>query len=270
MVRDYKPRPTRSKKTNKKPVLAWIGGALGLFLGVGITVLVPFFYSDQVTPSTVALLEQSKPPSVEFVDKSKQETKRSETHQPSFDFHYVLTQESNIKPLKFEPVSESELMLKPAIPTQKTNPNTTEKTSQVARQLTEKKVEKQGTAKKIGNKKVASNLPQRSPTVETVLKQAVAHKEPVVNAQEEQAVSIQRQTQYLLQAGTFAQASQADALRARLILSGYTAKVKKIYRANQLSYRVYVGPFDSKKQQMNAKYALLQEKIRAYPRTVSY
>ena len=50
---------------------------------------------------------------------------------------------------------------------------------------------------------------------------------------------------YLLQAGSFRQAKDADKLRGELILIGLEPKVKKIRKDNELWHRVVIGPLDT-------------------------
>jgi cell division protein FtsN len=50
---------------------------------------------------------------------------------------------------------------------------------------------------------------------------------------------------YLLQAGSFRRAKDADKLRGELILIGLEPKVKKIRKDNELWHRVVIGPLDT-------------------------
>lgn len=59
---------------------------------------------------------------------------------------------------------------------------------------------------------------------------------------------------YLVQAGSFSKLNDAEELKVKLTLSGYTPKMKKVILNNKTWYRIQLGPFNSeslaKKQQI--------------------
>jgi cell division protein FtsN len=58
---------------------------------------------------------------------------------------------------------------------------------------------------------------------------------------------------YLLQAGSFKQANDADHRRAELLLLGLEPKVEETNGSNGHWFRVYVGPFESRSQLAKAR-----------------
>jgi hypothetical protein len=70
-----------------------------------------------------------------------------------------------------------------------------------------------------------------------------------------------RPSQYLLQAGSFKQAEDADRRRAELILLGLDANVEAATTDNGQWYRVYVGPFESRSRLQSARSLTAQQGI---------
>jgi cell division protein FtsN len=69
-------------------------------------------------------------------------------------------------------------------------------------------------------------------------------------------------TIYILQAGSFKHAGDADRLRARLILMGLEARVEQISSASGgLWHRVQVGPFQNRSRMNKARNTLINEGI---------
>ncbi len=68
-------------------------------------------------------------------------------------------------------------------------------------------------------------------------------------------------TRYLIQAGSFKQAEDADRLRAELLLLGLDAKVQSIRRGEQTWHRVQIGPFASQRRVNAARNLLHQHEI---------
>lgn len=69
-------------------------------------------------------------------------------------------------------------------------------------------------------------------------------------------------TRYMLQAGSFRRLTDADRLRARLILMGLNASIEKVSIANgEAWHRVQVGPFESRRDVKRAKAKLAGEGI---------
>lgn len=66
---------------------------------------------------------------------------------------------------------------------------------------------------------------------------------------------------YLLQAGSFRLATDADRLRAELILTGYEVTVREVEQASGMWHRVLVGPFDSERELTRARNRLAEANI---------
>ncbi len=67
------------------------------------------------------------------------------------------------------------------------------------------------------------------------------------------AAENERNTVYLLQAGSFRQTEDADRRRAELLLLGLEAKVEAFNGSSGRLYRVYVGPFDTRREMSKAR-----------------
>lgn len=73
-----------------------------------------------------------------------------------------------------------------------------------------------------------------------------------------------KKTAYMLQAGSFKSASDADRLRAKLLLMGLDAKVEQASTSSgETWHRVQVGPFPNTSRLSKARTMLLQEGIEA-------
>jgi cell division protein FtsN len=66
----------------------------------------------------------------------------------------------------------------------------------------------------------------------------------------------QAEHEYFLQIGAFADLSTADALKAKLILGGFTPKIQPKQNQGQVLYRVYLGPYGSAQEREQQKAAL--------------
>ena len=66
---------------------------------------------------------------------------------------------------------------------------------------------------------------------------------------------------YILQAGSFRRAGDADRRRAELILLGFEAKVEAVEANGDTWHRVYVGPFNSSGKVSKARSTLISQGI---------
>ena len=82
--------------------------------------------------------------------------------------------------------------------------------------------------------------------------------EPTPEEQRSQSTPID---QYLLQAGSFQLAEDADRRRAELILLGLEARVQEAQGSNGRWFRVYIGPFESRSRLEKARGLTAQQGI---------
>ena len=68
---------------------------------------------------------------------------------------------------------------------------------------------------------------------------------------------------WLLQAGSFRQHSQADALRAQLAMSGFESSIDLTEGDNGVWHRVRLGPFSSKREVDRVRSKLARAQVRA-------
>lgn len=67
---------------------------------------------------------------------------------------------------------------------------------------------------------------------------------------------------YYLQAGSFKSASDADSLRAKMILQGYSVRINKTTNKNNIDwYRVQIGPIHSRSKLSQMRIQLLEKGI---------
>ena len=66
---------------------------------------------------------------------------------------------------------------------------------------------------------------------------------------------------YILQAGSFKSAADADRLRARLILLGLDARIEDVSANGELWHRVQVGPFEDRSRLSKARGILVDQGI---------
>ena len=83
-----------------------------------------------------------------------------------------------------------------------------------------------------------------------------------VDRDEDDDSQAKQNTVYILQAGSFKQAADADRLRAKLILMGLDARVEPITSSNGGRWhRVQVGPFTNRSRLAKARNTLINEGI---------
>ena len=88
---------------------------------------------------------------------------------------------------------------------------------------------------------------------ESLKQMEVVVPEPVENTSQQKI--------YLLQAGSFQRAQDADSVRAQLILLNMPAEISKINNNGELWHRVIVGPFDNHSNMSKARTTLRENGI---------
>lgn len=113
--------------------------------------------------------------------------------------------------------------------------------------------------------KEKSPAPLPKPKVEWTFYEKLPRQQVKVKTEEKTANHSNTQNiEYLLQAGSFRSDSDADSLRAQLLLLDLKAYVEKaVPRPNETWFRVLVGPFSSRSQMAKARQALLSNNIEA-------
>ena len=82
---------------------------------------------------------------------------------------------------------------------------------------------------------------------------------------EDQKIALKKDAVYILQAGSFRNAEDADSLRARLILLGLDAYVKRGEVRGEFWHRVLIGPISSNLALNRTQDKLAEESIEAIP-----
>ncbi len=85
--------------------------------------------------------------------------------------------------------------------------------------------------------------------------------EVVVNIDEEELNDAKNPTIYILQAASFQQYQEADALKALLTLEGLDVEIQEFSNKGETWHRVLVGPFDSRSKMAKARSTLAQHDI---------
>jgi cell division protein FtsN len=85
--------------------------------------------------------------------------------------------------------------------------------------------------------------PEQTPVAETLPKEVIAPK-TAVTAVEPKEITAPDASRYVLQAGAFERSADADDLKARIAMSGESARVEQAEVNGKTMYRVRLGPFD--------------------------
>lgn len=76
-------------------------------------------------------------------------------------------------------------------------------------------------------------------------------------------IHVSAPSEYLLQAGSFRKADDAESLRVQILLLNYEAQVKAIDSQGQIWHRVTVGPFSDRSTLAKARKTLLENNIKS-------
>lgn len=79
----------------------------------------------------------------------------------------------------------------------------------------------------------------------------------------------QEPKRYIIQIASFKKFADADRLKAQLTLDGLVPSIKTVSSKNQRWYRVFLGPYDSKKVAIKTQRELEQKHVKSILRTVS-
>ncbi|MGI9277247.1 MAG: SPOR domain-containing protein [Endozoicomonas sp.] len=103
------------------------------------------------------------------------------------------------------------------------------------------------------------------PESEVILPEVEREQKPAAttpNRQQPAKTEPRKPSRYLLQAGSFRSSSDADRLRAQLLLAGLTPKVEKVdVGSGESWHRVQLGPFENRGELDNAQKVLAEMKI---------
>jgi cell division protein FtsN len=87
-------------------------------------------------------------------------------------------------------------------------------------------------------------------------------REVIVPTEQQETTEPEQQYQYILQAGSFKKADDADRLRAKLIMMGMDVRVDAVKgQGGDTWHRVQVGPFTSRSKLSKARSSLIHEGI---------
>lgn len=106
-------------------------------------------------------------------------------------------------------------------------------------------------------------LPEREVIVpdDTPSVKAVTNTQPPPVSPKEERPALPKGEKYILQAGSFRQAADADRRRAQILMLGLDAKVEAVEANGDRWHRVYVGPFTSHNTLSGARAKLISESI---------
>lgn len=107
----------------------------------------------------------------------------------------------------------------------------------------------------------ANNLPSVDQAREPVIDFYTRLREIEVMVPDDELVLDSPDLIYLLQAGSFRNAEDADSLRAQLILLNLNAEVSKFNHNGEVWHRVIVGPFEDHSKMSSARTSLLENGI---------
>lgn len=261
-------RKPKARNTRVKPSTQTTPGWLWMLGGVLIGVLVMAVANrdgDKADNAAnkkndVAVVEKDKPADLD--------------HKPRFDF-YTLLKESEVvipdengnlpaaKPVVIPEPDKKPATMEPDAKTVKQPPTAVESPKTVAAEPT-KEAEPAEKAKPIASAEPAS---AQSKSTEVAPAKAtattpVAVKVPPKPAPVDASKPLAEREVYVLQAGSFRAASDADSVRASLLLLNMHANIEKVVTgSNETWHRVVVGPFTSKEELSRARATLTQNGI---------
>jgi len=250
MTRDYPPtnrRTAKPRNTRVKPsrqsLPGWIWLVAGVLIGTLVTGIINW-QGEQEGDNTTAQTADSEaaPPQAEPAPET------SQSHKPRFDF-YTLLKESEV----IVPDENGEMPAAKAVVIPEPDAKTLAATTENLTKTTETSEDKTVVAEKI------SPPPQADVAATTAPAQPPPPPPPPSAPAQEAAPSTEV---YVLQAGSFRSAADADSVRASLLLLNMHANIEKVSTGgNETWHRVLVGPFTSKAELSNARAILTQNGI---------
>jgi len=225
MARRQYARNTYTRRNAAAPSLAGVWLLLGIFLGVGIMGLAYLFYSP-VNPMNFRMMS-SPPFHTSDASNRRMGHERAQVNRKN---HKAKETETRFEFYTMLPDMEVELPKSVAAQGENSPANKSQSTkSTPGIQTTE----------------------THSPTL------AIAPAAPLPS-------SSKLGQQYILQAGNFQAITEADTLKAKLALQGFTPQIQKVQNQNgQTWFRVTLGPYASESQALNQKKRLEDQKIQS-------
>ena len=260
-------RNTRVKPSSPQPLPGWLWMAGGILIGALVTAIINFG-GDNKKAEADAELAATEAREAAPTD----EPRSSPSHKPRFDFYTLLKENEVLVPDEDGnlPVSKAVVIAEQQTPPAEEQPKspsaelvaTASKQEPTVRRQEQKPTEppQQEAARAIAPEPVKEASPivaQRLPPASdpTPAPQSVKAPEPPAPAPAPSEV-------YLLQAGSFRNAADADNVRASLLLLNMHASIEKVTTGpNEVWHRVIVGPFSNTSDLGNARALLSQNGI---------
>ncbi len=241
MTRDYAKRPKRpaARNTRRQPSRKTLPGWLWLVSGILVGALVMTVIHHSRDPGTPQVVE-TRPGPVAEPDNG--------APRPRFDFYTLLKESESILGEDETPPPQSAALPSPTLPPA-TQP-------EVATE------EEAAPSAPTRNATAATDTSPASPPA--IVEQAPLETPPPAPAPTPapQPRTAAAGEVYLLQAGSFKSAEDADNLRVRLLLLNMQARVETVSpRPGETWHRVQVGPFDNTQSLANARSVLQQNGI---------
>lgn len=232
-----KPAPKRGASRYQapahKPVPGWVWMACGLVIGGFLVMLMNLEPGrNEVKRERV---EASKPQNTSQANSSKQA--ETQANRPKYDFYTLLPESEVIVP----PDAQQAIQTPPA-----SKPVTAQEAAKIDTERALAALEgKTPPPPPVVAPPATSTAPNTTPPV-TAPVTAPVQTPPAVSTNP-------NNTLYFLQAGSFRKASDADRVRAQIILLGQNVQVESGTVRDEVWYRVMVGPFSSREQLNSAQ-----------------
>lgn len=236
MTKDYAKRPRRTATRNSRhqPTRKQLPGWLWMIGGILVGTLVMSVVNHGGSPRPVSVAEESPLPEI-----------NDDTPKPRFDFYTLLKESEVIVP--DEPIA-------PATPVEVPLPSV-EPDSDTATAVAARDTPQPATSQPVPDTAARSAEPAPLPAD---TKPATEPEKVVTSAPQ----PVPPSEVYLLQAGSFKSATDADTLRAKLLMLNMQARVETVnLKPGETWHRVQVGPFSNTQSLADARNTLQQNGI---------
>lgn len=208
MAAKKKPAPKRGASRYQAPAKKPVPGWIWLVCGVVIGGFLVML--AKLEPGSGEVRREAAAPRSSAPAGKPQTQAQSQPNRPKYEFYHLLPESQVSTPQGGLPT-----------PAPSTKPVTPEEAARIDRERAEAAL--------------AGQVPPPAPPV-------------VAQAPSQPATTPAARSQYFLQAGSFRQSSDADRVRAQLLLLGQSARVESSKVNDQLWHRVLIGPFSDRAQ----------------------
>lgn len=244
---DYR-RKTHSRSKSRKrksSSLVWVWIFMGMFIGIAITTSSYLFFTKPNLLRLVRPLATESAPSPKYIIERSAKKEKEKKAAERFEFYTLLPGMEIQLPDLPAPKQQATLSQPQPAPTTPQSQKPAEPVMVVVRPQTPPQIP--SSAPIVTPKPIPPKFAIRPPIPSS----------SVPNSAKGQV------SRYIIQVGIFQNIQQADELKARLTLQGFTTRIQKVQmKTGQSWFRVTLGPFASESNALNQKNRLAQQQIR--------